>query len=531
MKQARRIRRNKRCKLRRLKIAIIACVISLFFVPNFVTYEPTGDNFFTISVNGVEVGTVGSVETAEELLLTARKNVSKDNDELTFMNVEMTYTGSEVVWGKTDSEKLVLSNMEDVLQNSIEETLSRAYLVKINGYIVTLDNKDEVNSLLQAAIDKYDEKRKFTVSLTSDPSRELPVLIPQINTKEEVVAEETAKESSCYAAGFDQDMIDTFNSVEPDVDLTFEDYEIGIVSIEYGDPIEVVEVYCDPEEKTPVDVAIKDVTEEELKNDVYVVVSGDTLSGIALKVGIPMEDIIAMNDSLEDTHSLIRPDDELIITVPEPKLAVNRVEEIYVEEGYSAPVEYIYNDEWYTTDKVVHQQPSDGFHRAITLVSYINDKEIESEVIKEEIPEGCEPVAKIVEVGTKVPPSYIRPINGGRLSSKFGYRSRPTKGASTYHKGIDLATPVGTPVYASCGGTVVKAGWGSGYGYVVYINHPDGKQTRYGHLSKVLVSAGQTVSQGQKIALSGNTGVSTGPHVHFEILVNGTQVDPFRYIS
>ena len=120
---------------------------------------------------------------------------------------------------------------------------------------------------------------------------------------------------------------------------------------------------------------------------------------------------------------------------------------------------------------------------------------------------------------------------GGRLTSNFGKRKAPKKGASTYHKGVDWATPKGTTVVASCGGTVAKAGWGSGYGYVVYINHEDGRQTRYGHLSKVLVTAGQKVSQGDKIALSGNTGVSTGPHLHFEILINGKQVNPLNYLN
>ena len=115
------------------------------------------------------------------------------------------------------------------------------------------------------------------------------------------------------------------------------------------------------------------------------------------------------------------------------------------------------------------------------------------------------------------------------MSSGFGKRARPTKGASTYHKGVDWATPVGTTVLASSAGTVTRAGWGSGYGYCVYIQHPDGRSTRYGHLSKVLVKAGQTVSQGQKIALSGNTGVSTGPHLHFEILVGGGQVKSFLF--
>ena len=78
---------------------------------------------------------------------------------------------------------------------------------------------------------------------------------------------------------------------------------------------------------------------------------------------------------------------------------------------------------------------------------------------------------------------------------------------------------------------MAKAGWGSGYGYVVYINHIDGRQTRYAHLSKVLVSSGQYVKQGDRIALSGNTGVSSGPHLHFEMLINGSHVNPENYLD
>ena len=242
-----------------------------------------------------------------------------------------------------------------------------------------------------------------------------------------------------------------------------------------------------------------------------------------------MDEIIAKNDNLENENSILHIGDELLITVPEPKLSVIRQEETYREESYNAEVQYIENDNWYTNQTVVRQQPSAGFRRAITLSTYLNDQETDKEVIKEEV--LLEPIAKIVERGTKIPPSYIKPISGGRQSSGFGRRKQPTKGASTYHKGIDWAVPKGTAVYASCGGTVAKAGWGSGYGYVIYINHPDGRQTRYGHLSKVLVKAGQTVKQGEKIALSGNTGITSGPHLHFEILIGGKQVNPLKYLN
>jgi murein DD-endopeptidase MepM/ murein hydrolase activator NlpD len=84
---------------------------------------------------------------------------------------------------------------------------------------------------------------------------------------------------------------------------------------------------------------------------------------------------------------------------------------------------------------------------------------------------------------------------------------------------------------ASCDGSITQAGWVNGYGYCVTMKHSDGKFTRYGHLSQVLVSVGQTVSQGETIALSGNTGNSTGPHVHFEIIVDGEQENPFNYLD
>lgn len=510
-------------------MAVWALFISLFFMPVFVPFEKTGDNMFSIMINGENVGITASVEKAEELLLKARRAVNKESDELTLAEVDMQYEGSEVLWGKIDSDKSILQKMQDAIKKSVSNKLVKAYDVKINGYIVALANKEEVVKLLQAAIDKYDSSNSFKVSLNSDTTRELPVLTPLIGTREEVKAQEEAKESAYFSAGIDWEMTEVFAEVKPDKEMDFEDYELGVISMEYGDKIEVVEVYLPQDRITPVDKAIEEVTQEEAQNEIYKVVSGDTLSGISIKVNIPMDDIIAMNDCLEDQNSTIHPDDELIITVPKPKLSVVRTEEMYYEENFTPETEYILNDDWYTTDTVVHQQPSDGHRKVVSIITFRNNDKENVEIIKQEV--TYQPVSKIVEKGTKIPPSYIKPLYGGRITSTFGPRKRPTKGASSNHKGIDWATPIGTPIFASCGGTVAKAGWGSGYGNVVYINHPDGRQTRYGHLSKILVRAGQSVSQGQKIALSGNTGVSTGPHVHFEILIGGSQVNPLKYVS
>lgn len=129
--------------------------------------------------------------------------------------------------------------------------------------------------------------------------------------------------------------------------------------------------------------------------------------------------------------------------------------------------------------------------------------------------------------------SYIWPVSGP-ITYGFGYRSDAAiaaVGGSSYHEGIDIGVPTGTPVVASASGTVSYAtGWSGGYGYAVFINHPDGSTTVYGHNSQLAVSGGQWVEQGQVIAYAGSTGWSTGPHVHFEIRIGGVKVDPIGYL-
>ena len=123
----------------------------------------------------------------------------------------------------------------------------------------------------------------------------------------------------------------------------------------------------------------------------------------------------------------------------------------------------------------------------------------------------------------------IWPVNGV-ITSPYGYRTHPIFGTTIYHSGIDIGVDYGTPVQAADGGTVVEAGWGSGYGYAVVIDHGNGLSTLYGHNQELAVSAGQSVSQGQVIAYAGSTGNSTGPHVHFEVRANGDPVDPQGYV-
>ena len=116
------------------------------------------------------------------------------------------------------------------------------------------------------------------------------------------------------------------------------------------------------------------------------------------------------------------------------------------------------------------------------------------------------------------------------ITSDFGWRIHPIYGTRRLHAGTDFGVDEGTPVHAADGGVVVEAGWVSGYGYTVIIDHGNGMSTLYAHNSEVAVSPGQTVSKGQVVSYSGNTGGSTGPHLHFEVRINGEPTDPMGYL-
>ena len=128
-------------------------------------------------------------------------------------------------------------------------------------------------------------------------------------------------------------------------------------------------------------------------------------------------------------------------------------------------------------------------------------------------------------VGGQASATMRLPVSG-RVTSGFGERFHPILGYARMHKGVDLAASYGAPIAAAAPGKVIAAGWAGGYGREVVIVHGGGIQTRYGHMSRLAAAVGQTVSQGQVIGYVGSSGLSTGPHVHYEVLKNGRPVNP-----
>lgn len=156
----------------------------------------------------------------------------------------------------------------------------------------------------------------------------------------------------------------------------------------------------------------------------------------------------------------------------------------------------------------------------------IANLEAESARIEQELAARAASPSAIAPSGSG---QFLMPTSGP-ITSGFGYRVHPISGVRRLHAGIDIGAPTGQPIYASAAGTVVSAGVRGGYGNAVVIDHGGGFATLYAHQSRVAASPGQSVSQGQVIGYVGSTGYSTGPHLHFEIRVNGTPQNPMNYL-
>lgn len=134
------------------------------------------------------------------------------------------------------------------------------------------------------------------------------------------------------------------------------------------------------------------------------------------------------------------------------------------------------------------------------------------------------------ETGRVAIPSR-KPVDDFKLTSQYGFRADPFAGRRARHKGVDMAGPIGTPIYATADGIVGRAQWVGGYGKYVELNHGGEIQTRYGHMSQILVEPNQHVTKGQIIGLMGSTGRSTGSHLHYEVRIAGNSVNPMPFIS
>ena len=293
-------------------------------------------------------------------------------------------------------------------------------------------------------------------------------------------------------------------------------------------------------EKTEIkesNTALRDVSSEEemveklctsgVKDSRHKVVVGETLSDIAKLYSLTEKQLLEDNPDVDPRK--LEVGSTLVIKQQAPILTVKTTELITYDKKIKHETEKKKDNDMYEGDTETKKKGKDGLSEITTRVVSVNGEAIEETDLVTTVKK--EPVTEIIMVGNKERPPTVGdgkfrwPLDGGyTLTSGFKFRW------GRQHEGIDLGTPVGNTVRAADGGTVTYAGYMGGYGYLVEIDHQNGYTTRYGHNSSVLVSVGDKVYEGQPIAKSGNTGRSTGPHVHFEIRENGTAKDPLNYL-
>lgn len=263
-----------------------------------------------------------------------------------------------------------------------------------------------------------------------------------------------------------------------------------------------------------------------LEKKIHVVKSGETFLQIAKDYGLKSKELQASNPDV--TPDKLQIGQELVLTQVCPVLTVQTKEIATYTAKIDYDITYQETSTLYQGEQTVKSYGIPGERQVVAEIVRNNGTEVSrielsSEVVKD-------PVSQVVLKGTKeLPPligtgTFIYPARG-KLTSRFGPRW------GRMHYGIDIAAPSGTKIRASDGGTVIYAGWDGSYGYVVRIDHGGNRTTVYAHCSKLLVKRGDKVYQDQHIANVGNTGRSTGSHVHFEVRINGVAKNPLSYLN
>lgn len=303
--------------------------------------------------------------------------------------------------------------------------------------------------------------------------------------------------------------------------------ETRIVDIELSEEIVIEELLVDPAEITSVEQAVEVLQTGAAQQETYVVKAGDVLGSIAKAHGLTTAQLLELNPGLT-VNSVLQIGQQLNITVEKPFLSVKAVYEKKKVETIDFANIVEEDPTMLKGEKVVKQEGTVGKKEVTYLI--IEENGVRTERAQTAVNVLVEPENRIVVVGTKVIPSvgtgiFAWPAEGGYISSQMGHRW------GRYHYGIDIARPSGYTIKASDNGVVKTAGRHSTYGNYIVIDHNNGYESLYAHLSKIGVSVGQVIGQGAAIGVMGSTGRSTGTHLHFEIHKNGSEVNPLDYLN
>lgn len=294
--------------------------------------------------------------------------------------------------------------------------------------------------------------------------------------------------------------------------------------VEFCEDVKICSMYVLPEKIQKPQEAVQALTKTVYTTKEYVIKSGDTLWDIAEKNNIPVDKLCSINSINLDK---IYPGQKIKLAIPNNIVNVKATKHIEYEEPIPYEVKYHSDSSIYKGQRKVVSIGKPGKKKVKATVVERNGVEVERIIVDEDI--ISQPQHEIIVVGTKVAAlgklaMFSTPVFGS-VTSRFGFRQ------GGFHAGVDISGEIGDPICAADSGVVIFSGFNGGYGNLIIIDHKNGYKTYYAHNSKNLVSVGQRVSKGTKIATVGMTGNTTGPHLHFEVRKNGTPIDPLKFLK
>lgn len=425
--------------------ALVTGIAIMALVPWGKGLARTDENYYTVILNGNEIGNVSDVAIAENAYAQARIRLEEEWKDGVYVDGTLSLVENHAWRGAATEQNILEDKIYQELSKSVVDVQQTVYTLSVGDVSVVLSSLEEVAEVVDSVKDIYEAGDDYQTVITESDSERFGTATC------ELVQASIEPENRPMVMASGDGTVDESGNAETDV-------------VSFGNDIEIVETYA--EETVSVEEAVSMIK--------------DALQVVSVK------------------------------------------EETYTEEiAYS--VEYVYDDSMYSDSSEIVQEGQAGSREVTAEVTYQNGVEIQRTVLDSVV--TAEPVSQIIKVGTESRPEFAFPLSNPRISDVYGPRW------GRMHWGMDFSCSIGTDVMASAGGTVVEAAYRSDYGYTVVIAHDNGMETRYAHMSCLLVSEGNAVSQGDVIGLSGNTGDSTGPHLHFEIIDSaGNRINPADYL-
>jgi len=493
-------------KKKLLKIAglvsfiLVICIIGIIVIRPYNTENSNRNNIvqkqgYEISFNNTLIGMVANEEDIGIVMSKAYEELSNDLGYRPKIEQAIEIIKKDCNNSEIKALDILSSQLKDQYMDSLDSIKTKSYRITVDGNSsVYLKTKEEVEQVLKTVqLNTIGEDQVVDVHV--EPKDDGTNRFTIVNSL--LFVDSDNQRNFITAASSNTDNLEADSNLASDdlEGLQNEEDRAQLFDVGFVETVTVDEIYVDESDISDIQSAVTALTSEKDQIYSYKIPTGDP----------PISNISA------------------------PNLSVYIKEIIQYSKIIPKEIQYQENPDKYEGSDTVIDEGRDGSCHMEVEVTVVNGIVTDSQLLTQEV--TVEPEDMVISKGTKPLPregligAFASPLVEYRLTSKFGLRW------NRQHKGIDMSTDTGTDVMASLDGTVSFAGWYGDYGYLVIIDHGDGVFTKYGHNSKILVTVGQIVSQYEVIAKSGNTGHSTGPHVHFEIIFDGINVNPLDYMK